>query len=58
MAKGKRRRRVTWRATTLAHAFLELSGLSACGAFRLADTKNWDREEKCRACEIAVDQTW
>lgn len=57
MAHGKRRVRVTWRvANGLAHAFSQVSGLSVCGAFRVSETTVAGVEERCRPCEIAVDQ--
>lgn len=56
--RPRRPRRVTWRATTIAHAFVELSGLSACGKVRISETKNWEGEDLCRACEIAMEETW
>lgn len=61
MGKGKKRRRVIiWRATGLvAHAFESPSATSLCRSFGLVDTANVEGgEERCRACEIALDQLW
>lgn len=59
MAKGKRRRRVAWRVVNdLAHAFVQGSSLSVCGAFTLTESGRRDKEVACRACEVGLDQLW
>lgn len=59
MAKGKRRRHVVWRTVgAVAHAWVVGRTTSACDAFALKESGLWTIEEKCRQCEIVLDQTW
>lgn len=59
MSKGKKRRRVVWRAVGLVdHCWIVGSMTSMCGAFELTASDVRGGEGECRQCRITLDQLW